>query len=96
MSGWTHTLCDDCWDLLERGRDVVRIKSPPIELCCRCGAVTTAGIYYRQEPKTFDYCDHDQRFAKSLGARLTLAEAHIENLIQRIYELENGLDQEEL
>lgn len=94
MAEWTHTLCEECWDFLEPQRKTpVRIKHPQLETCCRCGAVTIAGIYYRAQ--AMDYCDHDQTFAKGLVARLVLADAHIENLIDRVYALENGLTQEE-
>lgn len=96
MSEWTHELCEGCWDLLEPGREVVRVKHPPIEVCCRCGALNTAGIYYRAEPEAFVYCDHDQGFPKSLHATIEIQHAHIENLIERVYALENNLNQEEI
>jgi hypothetical protein len=93
MSGWTHTLCEDCWDLLEPGREAVRVKDPPIELCCRCGALVNSGIYYRFEPKGFDYCDHSQEFSKGLRASHQIVQAHMENLIERVYMLEANVEQ---
>jgi hypothetical protein len=90
MTDWTHTLCDDCWYAAEPGRDPVRVKLQPIEVCCNCGALTNSGIYYREKPDLMSYCDHEQGKVKSLFNTIELLNAHVENLIDRVSELETG------
>ena len=52
MSRWTHALCEECWvDCADPpGREPVRSDRDE-ETCCRCAAVTTSGIYYREDPE---------------------------------------------
>lgn len=72
MSGkWTHLLCERCWNILEPAR---RVPEPPHNVagppCCRCGAKTRSGIWYRAEPSAMLFCDHD--WAEQDGGRRTL------------------------
>lgn len=56
MSGWTHPICDDCWDDRNPERLASRVQQGDIEHCCFCGRHTTSGIYIREEPDAIE--DH--------------------------------------
>jgi len=64
--GWTHSLCDSCYQALEEGREPVVMKNPEREICCRCGVVTTSGIYYRTEIGFLKKCDFKDSIDKAL------------------------------
>jgi hypothetical protein len=58
MSGWVHTICDDCWTKRSSaegkpGRTPVQVPlgDRAAEICCFCGATTRSGIYVRENPK---------------------------------------------
>lgn len=62
MSAWTHSLCEDCWNLRHpyvahhpgTGRGVTRIVGGlQEETCCGCGRKHESGIYVRGDPKNF-------------------------------------------
>lgn len=55
---WTHALCERCWAEDKPGREPVRVSEPQEEQCCRCGKLTSSGIYGRAEPGTFAHCTH--------------------------------------
>lgn len=53
-SALNHLLCDDCWKKASKtagkpGRIPVRVQ-PDVGNCCACSALTTSGIYVREEP----------------------------------------------
>lgn len=52
MSRWNHTLCEDCWNLRGQG-EAIRMHEAAAEPCCRCGALSAAGIYVRDEPTAY-------------------------------------------
>jgi hypothetical protein len=60
MSDWTHTVCEECYQQLEPGREPVRVVVPSKETCCRCGETTDDGIYYRDNPKSYRHCNHEE------------------------------------
>jgi len=49
MAGWTHAICDACWNNRREG-EPVRAKGMS-EPCCWCAAPTD-GIYVRADPRT--------------------------------------------
>lgn len=51
MSKWTHALDDKCYQLLEPGREPVRLIDRTREICCLCGHFTKSGIWYRKDPQ---------------------------------------------
>lgn len=51
MSRWTHSLCDECYAVLQPGREPSRIVQADMEACCRCCAMHQSGIYYRANPE---------------------------------------------
>ena len=53
MSKWTHPLCERCWYQVEPDKEAVRFINPDDEICCRCSAMTSHGIYYRYDPELF-------------------------------------------
>jgi hypothetical protein len=87
---WTHALCDGCYDSLEPDRVPSRVKGS-LAVCCKCAAVTASGIYYRADPDQFHECDHDDGFLRTLRASMELLSLHVENLIERVHELERWL-----
>lgn len=58
MSRWTHSVCDDCYGVLEPGRQPTRLIEAVLEFCCRCGDLTASGIYYRADPLEMHHCAH--------------------------------------
>jgi hypothetical protein len=59
--GWTHPICEDCWQQHNPGRPAARLMDglADQEQCCRCGRITTAGIYVRANPATVLYPAED-------------------------------------
>ena len=56
MPDWTHPLCPLCWEH-ETGRpwrSAYAVRGGLVEICCRCGTETTAGIYVRAAPDAYD------------------------------------------
>jgi hypothetical protein len=57
-SAWTHTLCGECWALLNPGREPVRLlhlNPGPEDICCECGRQVRNGvIYVREDPRKFN------------------------------------------
>jgi hypothetical protein len=53
--GWTHAICDDCFNHRKPGHHPVRVKDPDREQCCDCGRPTTSGIYIRDDPMMVRY-----------------------------------------
>jgi hypothetical protein len=62
MSKWTHSICDDCWNQKNPGREAVRVRTLPLETCCFCLHDHVSGIYVRGDPTTTP-CKgmHDER-----------------------------------
>jgi hypothetical protein len=57
---WTHLVCERCWNILG-GRKIE--EPPPSDVgdpCCRCGAKTRSGIFYRADPASMLFCAHDR------------------------------------
>lgn len=52
-SRWNHSICDDCWDKLNPGREPSRLFDGP-EVCCFCGETHNSGILVRRHPDTHD------------------------------------------
>ena len=53
MSNWTHAVCAECYSVLNPDRPSPFVMAEPyreLEMCCRCGEVTDAGIYIRSDP----------------------------------------------
>lgn len=52
--GWTQAQCYGCFQSEQPGREPNRAMGDAgeWETCCTCGALTTAGIYVRKDPKT--------------------------------------------
>ena len=50
-SRWEHPQCSACWYETHPGRTPVRLVVPEMEMCCRCGLMTSAGIYVRADAK---------------------------------------------
>ncbi len=48
---WNHSICDECWKLIEPDRDPVRFIEAETEKCCLCGKEHKSGIYRRGDPK---------------------------------------------
>ena len=59
MSGWTHSICDECWEQWHPEKNPVRIKGAELETCCFCGMKTDGGVYIRADPKDTPYCKHE-------------------------------------
>lgn len=58
--GWTHRMCEKCWQEREGNRMPVHVKVDPVNMCCFCGQETDAGIYVRHDPKTIQcVCKED-------------------------------------
>lgn len=62
--GWTQPLCEPCWiaehhtvdlDGSTSVRRPVRSLDTDLEVCCRCGNLTVAGIYVRADPATVPF-----------------------------------------
>lgn len=52
--GWTHPICDGCWQRRDPGREAARAVGPLFrENCCWCGEFTD-GIYVRENPLSQD------------------------------------------
>ena len=49
-SKWTHSICDDCWNINYLS-DPCRIIDPEPEKCCFCGKEHSSGIFIRKDPK---------------------------------------------
>jgi hypothetical protein len=49
---WTHPQCLACWSEMNLNRDPVRVIGAELEKCCRCGLLTSAGIYVRADAKS--------------------------------------------
>ena len=51
--GWTHRICEECWNKRNPDREPVKVKSQYDELkpCCFCGKETASGIFVRFDPK---------------------------------------------
>jgi hypothetical protein len=49
MSGWTHAICDDCWDKNKPGAPG-RLGIIEKSICCWCGRPTWSGIYLCEDP----------------------------------------------
>ena len=47
MSKWNHSVCDQCFEKRQPGREPVRVVS----ICCDCGVQHRSGIYVRGDPK---------------------------------------------
>lgn len=60
MSGWNHSLCDDCWYARNPDRQAVRLVNPDMLVCCACGTLTDSGIFVRAAPASYDYCAHPE------------------------------------
>lgn len=55
--GWTHPVCGGCYAVLEPTRMASRIAAGAKgEHCCRCGALTHSGIYYRKAASEMAHC----------------------------------------
>jgi hypothetical protein len=48
---WTHSMCEDCWEGREPGREPCRVAGAPPETCCFCDKRHASGIYVRAEPE---------------------------------------------
>ena len=46
---WTHPLCLSCWCEMHPNRQPVRVRGAGVDMCCRCGMLTSAGIYVRAD-----------------------------------------------
>ena len=60
MSSWSHTICDDCWNVRHPNRQAVKGRFYEVEpeLCCFCGRPTTSRIYVRHDPAVLE-CRHN-------------------------------------
>ena len=54
MSAWTHSICEECWEVKGHGRGPVRLVEPLTETCCFCGREHHSGIYFRENPAEVD------------------------------------------
>lgn len=54
-SAWTHALCNGCWNELNPDKPAEGYYGPP-EQCCKCGALTRSGIYYRAPREEMPHC----------------------------------------
>jgi hypothetical protein len=50
---WNHTLCTSCYEAEEPGCEPVRMRERESLPCCRCGAPSESGIFYRAAPTHF-------------------------------------------
>lgn len=50
MAGWTHAVCEACWQYLHPNRRPVRVKDSGRARCCYCGRSTVSGIFVRDDP----------------------------------------------
>jgi hypothetical protein len=57
MSRWNHSICEDCWDKRNPGREPVRVRLEKLEdmnaineVCCFCGDKHSSDIYVREDP----------------------------------------------
>lgn len=52
MSKWRHSICTDCWEKKNPGREPVRLLNEDAELdvCCFCSKPHSEGIYVRENP----------------------------------------------
>lgn len=62
MSRWTHPVCDGCYQILEPGREPIKIEPEhrEQEVCCYCGSIDWDGIYYRYDPQKMMHCQHKE------------------------------------
>lgn len=58
---FTQPICRTCWEQRNVGRDPIRVREPPGEKCCYCGAETFEGIYVRVDPRQVPYPSRDER-----------------------------------
>lgn len=53
---WTQPLCEECWNRENPGRSPIRVDGLiEVNICCTCGAPTTAGIWTRKNPQEVPY-----------------------------------------
>jgi len=50
-SKWTHPICEKDYAVMEPERKPFHVTDADPERCCWCRKETTAGIYYRADPK---------------------------------------------
>ena len=51
QSKWTHSVCSQCYDVLDPYNFPTRMIEPPAESCCVCGVEHKSGIYFRLNPE---------------------------------------------
>lgn len=49
MSGWTHRMCEKCWETCYPGREPHRLMYPDEVRCCFCGERDASGIFVRED-----------------------------------------------
>ncbi len=49
--GWTHRICENCWNIKNPDREPVKVKDGEKEICCFCSEETASGIYVRHNPQ---------------------------------------------
>jgi len=49
--GWTHQICEACWQKREPGRVPTKVIEAEPGHCCFCGERTMDGIWVREDPK---------------------------------------------
>ena len=55
VMGWTHPICDKCWEERNPDRMPYRFKEPKKYKCCYCGKETDSGIFIRENAKNVKY-----------------------------------------
>ena len=51
MRGWTHRICDQCWQQKHPDRGPIQVTGIDEGVCCFCGG-QAGGIYVRADPRT--------------------------------------------
>ncbi|HWF03419.1 MAG TPA: hypothetical protein VHA06_07020 [Candidatus Angelobacter sp.] len=66
MSRWLHSICQQCWDRRNPGRQAVKMREEyrdeKADICCFCGKSHGSGISLREDPaKTICQGNHNGR-----------------------------------
>lgn len=55
--GWTHSICNHCWNEKNPDSEPIRVVTKFEEDCCFCGSKTN-GIFIRHDPTEL-LCKHE-------------------------------------
>lgn len=81
--GWTHVMCEPCWNQEGPNRTPVRVRDRTWERCCWCGQSTLSGIYRRADPQTTP-CRARGQSPATVSAQGSPLGTHLDKLLTKI------------